>query len=161
MCAQSANFVLERQTEFQGQPLGASAAISWDIKRLVKSLEVQEAVMNRILKSETMLQKVLVLSLCILIPAMAWGQKKTTSAPAPKAAPAPHASAPAQHAAAPSHSSAPSHSTAPSHANTTAGHGTTTAGHGTTTAGHGTTAAGHGTTTAGHGTTAAGHGTTT
>ena len=116
--------------------------------------------MNRILKSETMLQKVLVLSLCILIPAMAWGQKKTTSAPAPKAAPAPHASAPAQHAAAPSHSSAPSHSTAPSHTSPTS-HGTTTAGHGTTTAGHGTTAAGHGTTTAGHGTTAAGHGTTT
>jgi hypothetical protein len=113
--------------------------------------------MNRILKNEKMLQKWVVLVLWLVVPALAWGQHKTSSAPAPKA-PAQH-SAPAQHAPA-QHSSAPSHA-APSHSNTTASHGNTTAGHGNTTAGHSNTTAGHSNTTAGHSNTTAGHGNTT
>ncbi|MFZ0417933.1 MAG: hypothetical protein WAM04_07495, partial [Candidatus Sulfotelmatobacter sp.] len=71
--------------------------------------------MDRILKSERMLQKWVMLLLLMAVPALAWGQKKT-SAPAPKAAPqksAPAKAAPS-HAATQSHSSTQSHGSAPS-----------------------------------------------
>ncbi len=127
----------------------------------IEKFDDQEAVMNRTSTVEKMLQYWVVVLLVLGIPALAWGQHKTS-------APAPHASAPAQHASAPSHSSSPSHSTqshtTPSHG-ATAGH-TTTAGHGNTTShtntashantSHGNTNAGH-TTTASHGNTTAGH----
>ena len=131
--------------------------------------------MNRISGREGFSPRWGVLLLCLVIPALAWGQQeKKSSAPAP----APHASAPS-HASAPQHSapqhaapashqaatgghaSSPSHSAAPSsHNNTTAGHGNTTASHGNTTGAHGNTAAGRGNTTATHGNTAAAHGNT-
>src|SRR3984885_11437493 len=114
--------------------------------------------MNRILKDENMLQKWVVLLLLTVVPAFAWGQKKT-SAPAPKAAPAQHASAPSH--AAPSRPATQAHGSAPSRGNTTASHGNTTASHGNTTASHGSTTAGHANTTAGHGNTTAGRGNTT
>ena len=134
--------------------------------------------MNRISKDENMLQKWVVLLLLMAVPALAWGQKKT-SAPAPKAAPAQHASAPS-HAAAPSHGATQSHgATAPHGATaghtstnsrpstshtTTASHGAAMAGHtttpsrGNTTAGRGNTTPSRGNTTAGRGNTNAGRG---
>jgi len=131
--------------------------------------------MKDISKGEKMLQKGLVLVLTLVVPALAWGQKKS-SAPA-----APHASAPA-HASAPSHAAAPSRS-APQggghattnnrpmggaqggHSNTPANRGnTSTMGRGnTSTAGRGNTStAGRGnTSTAGRGNTStAGRGNT-
>jgi hypothetical protein len=117
--------------------------------------------MNRILKTEATLRNWIVLFLLMAVPALTWGQKKS-SAPAPHAsAPAAHASAPAQHSAPQSHSAAPSHSATSSHTNTTAGRGSTTAGHSNTATGHSNTTAGRGTTTAGHSNTTAGHNTTT
>ncbi len=131
--------------------------------------------MNRISGREGFFPRWGVLLLCLVIPALAWGQQeKKSSAPAP----APHASAPS-HASAPQHSapqhaapashqaatgghaSSPSHSAAPSsHNNTTAGHGNTTASHGNSAGAHGNTAAGRGNTTATHGNTTAAHGNT-
>jgi len=139
------------------------------------------------LMNESAVRKYVLLTLMMVVPAFAWAQHKTSSAPK---APAPHASAPA-HTSAPSHSSAPTqHTNTPSHTTptnhtattnhtmTNTGHGTTsTTGHGTTgTAGHGNTSttshgnmstthgssatAGHGNTTGGHGNTMAGHGNT-
>src|SRR5271157_5101765 len=90
----------------------------------------QEAVMSRILRGENLLQKSVVLLLGLVIPALAWGQHKT-SAPAPKAAPAQHASAPA-HSSAPSHANTQSHTSTPSHTGSTA-HTRTTTHAGTTT----------------------------
>jgi hypothetical protein len=105
--------------------------------------------MNRAFKIENMIVK-LMISCVLLVSVLAWGQHKTTSAPA-KAAPK---SAPASHAA-PSHSAA-THGSTPSH--TTTGH-TTTSGHAGTAGGsRGTTAGGARGTTAGgaRGTTAGG-----
>src|SRR5260370_27439363 len=154
MCAEPAKFARSGQSRAIASVLRNENGF-WAISGVTSS-EVQEAVMNRIWKSEKMLRNWLLLLLCIVVPAFAWGQnqKKTNSpAPAPKSTPAQH-SAPAQHApaqhapaqhssapshsAAPSHSNAPSHSTAPSHTNTTPGPGrTTAAAHGNTTANHG------------------------
>ena len=61
----------------------------------------------------------------MMVPAFAWGQKKTSSAPAPKAAPAPHASAPAHNNAPAQHSNAPSH---PANSNMQSRGGNSTAG---------------------------------
>jgi hypothetical protein len=140
--------------------------------------------MNRILKSENTLQTLLVILLSLVIPVMAWGQNKKTSAPAPAAkAPAAPKAAPAkptapQHAAPTSHAATTGHaaSTNTGHSNTTAGHTTGTTGHtaNSTTGGHANTTAGHTTgttgnktaatggktnTAAGHATPAAGHAT--
>lgn len=72
--------------------------------------------------------------LVMTVPALAWGQKKTSSAPAPKP------SAPAPHASAPGHTSAPSHTNSPSSHPSTASPGrpgSSSASHtGTTTNGH-------------------------
>lgn len=54
-------------------------------------------------------QKFVLAVMLMMVPAFAWAQKKTSSAPAPKAAPAPHASAPAHNNAPAQHSNAPSH----------------------------------------------------
>src|SRR5579863_9530093 len=54
-------------------------------------------------------QKFVLALMLMMVPAFAWAQKKTSSAPAPKAAPAPHASAPAHNNAPAQHSNAPSH----------------------------------------------------
>jgi len=77
--------------------------------------------MNRILRSEDMLQRWAVVLLLMAVPAFAWGQKKTESAP--KAAP--QRSAPAK--AAPSRPAAQSHGATTSRGTTTGSHGTTPA----------------------------------
>jgi hypothetical protein len=115
--------------------------------------------MNRILKNKNMAQRWAVLVLLMAVPALVWGQKKT-SAPAPKA-PASHASAP--HASAPSHSTQ-THSTSPTHSTTTHAAttgGTHTAAGGTHTAAGGTHTAAGGTHTAAGGTHTAAGGTHT
>ncbi|MGA7893133.1 MAG: hypothetical protein WCA49_07905, partial [Candidatus Sulfotelmatobacter sp.] len=71
--------------------------------------------MNRTSTSERILQKGLVLLLSLVIPALAWGQHKTSSAPAQHAS-APKASAPkAAPKAATSRPATQSHGSAPSH----------------------------------------------
>ena len=73
-------------------------------------------------------QRFVLLSAMILLPVLAGAQqKKSSSAPAPKAsAPAPHASAPAHNSAPAQHSNAPGH---PANANNTNRTGTNAAGH--------------------------------
>ena len=56
------------------------------------------------------LRKSILFLLVMTVPALAWGQKKTPSAPPKPSAPAPHASAPA-HTSAPSHTQSPSRPT--------------------------------------------------
>jgi hypothetical protein len=92
--------------------------------------------MNRTSTIEKMLQKLVVLLLAVVIPALAWGQKKAPSAPAQ------HASAPkaAPKAAAPSHSASQSHASTPS--KTTTGSRPATAGGSHTAAGGTHTATG-------------------
>ena len=81
----------------------------------------------------SVLQKSALFLLMMALPAVAWGQKKTSSAPKPSAPAAPHASAPS-HNSAPSHSSTPSSSHSP---NTGTRPGTpNTMGHNNTTTGH-------------------------
>ena len=59
-------------------------------------------------------QRFLAIAVLLMLPALAWGQKKTDSAP--KAAPAPHASAPAHNSAPAQHSNAPAqHSNTQNH----------------------------------------------
>jgi len=124
--------------------------------------------MNRTSRDKKMLPKWLVLLLLLIVPALAFGQHKTSNAPAPKAsAPAQHASAPK--ASAPSHGSAPQHSAAPnrqaaggsrstasgSHTNTPAGRpNNATAGRSNTTAGRPNTAGARGNTATGRANTA-------
>ena len=78
-------------------------------------------------------QRVVLAAMMIMVPAFAWAQKKTASAPAPKAAPAPHASAPAHTSAPAGH---PANSNMQSRGNSTMGHtgtgGASMAAHGNT-----------------------------
>ena len=80
-------------------------------------------------------QRYLAIAVLLMLPALAWGQKKTNSAPAPKAAPArhanapAHASAPAQHSNAPAqHSNMQNHTAGPANrgGNSSMGHGNAT-----------------------------------
>jgi len=125
--------------------------------------------MNRTSRSEKMLQKWLVFSLCVVVPTLAWGQHKPSGGGgAPKAAP--KASAPS-HPSTASHGATQSHTSTPSHAATGGTHATTggthaaTGTHTTTGGTHAATgsrpgaAAGH-TTTGSRPGTAAGHTTT-
>jgi len=79
--------------------------------------------MNRTSRSEKMLQKWLVFSLCVVVPTLAWGQHKPSGGGgAPKAAP--KASAPS-HPSTASHGATQSHTSTPSHAATGGTHATT------------------------------------
>jgi len=79
--------------------------------------------MNRTSRSEKMLQKWLVFSLCLVVPTLAWGQHKPSGGGgAPKAAP--KASAPS-HPSTASHGATQSHTSTPSHAATGGTHATT------------------------------------
>lgn len=113
-------------------------------------------------------QRFVLAAMLMMVPAFAWAQKKTTSAPAPKAAPAPHASAPA-HSNAPA-SGHPANSNMQNRGgNGMAGHtntGSSMAAHGNTTntgRGGNSNMAAHGNTTAGRGGSSnmAAHGNTT
>lgn len=74
--------------------------------------------------NEGTLRKSGVLLLLMAVPAFAWAQKKTSSAPAQHSAPAPHA-APAQHSAPQSHSAPSQHSAPSGHSATAPGRTTT------------------------------------
>ena len=96
-------------------------------------------------------QRFVLAAILMMVPAFAWAQKKTGSAPAPKAAPAPHASAPA-------HNSAPAQH--PANSNMQSRGGNSSMGHGN----GGSSMAAHGNTTnAGRGSNSsmAAHGNTT
>ncbi len=107
--------------------------------------------MNRVVESKRIMP-LWAISLLLVIPVSAWGQKKAPSAPAK--------SAPAQHSSAPSHSSAPTHSTTGGRTNTGAGH-TTATGRTNTTTGRTNTPAGRTNTTTGRTNTSAGRTNTT
>jgi hypothetical protein len=92
-------------------------------------------------------QRFILAVMLMMVPAFGWcQQKKTSSAPAPKAAPAPHASAPAHNNAPAQHSSAPGH---PANSNMQGRGGNTMTGHANAT--NSTMGRGNTNSTAGHG----------